>query len=44
MFAKTDINTGRQVELDYMKGLFVPMILFIHAFQMLGGPNTIVAP
>ena len=37
MFAKTDVNTGRQVELDYMKGLFVPMILFIHAFQMLGG-------
>ncbi len=43
MFAKTDINTGRQVELDYMKGLFVPMILFIHAFQMLGGPDTLVS-
>lgn len=42
MFAKKDINTGRQVELDYMKGLFVPMILFIHAFQMLGGPDTLV--
>ena len=44
MFAETDINTGRQVELDYMKGLFVPMILFIHAFQMLGGPDAIAAP
>lgn len=43
MFAKTDVNTGRQVELDYMKGLFVPMILFIHAFQMLGGPDSLVA-
>ncbi len=42
MFAKTDVNTGRQTELDYMKGLFVPMILFIHAFQMLGGPDTLV--
>lgn len=42
MFSKTDVNTGRQVELDYMKGLFVPMILFIHAFQMLGGPNALV--
>ena len=43
MFSKTDINTGRQVELDYMKGLFVPMILFIHAFQMLGNPETYVS-
>jgi len=42
MFAKKDINTGRQQELDYMKGLFVPMILFIHAFQMLGGPDALV--
>lgn len=40
MFSKKDINTGRQVELDYMKGLFVPMILLIHAFQMLGGTDT----
>ncbi len=32
MFSKTDVNTGRQTELDYMKGLFVPVILFIHAF------------
>jgi len=37
MLAKTEINTGRQVEFDYMKGLFTPMILLIHAFQMLGG-------
>ena len=42
MFAKTDINTGRQVELDYMKGLFVPMILLIHAFQMLSVPDLLV--
>ncbi len=42
MFAKTDINTGRQVEFDYMKGLFIPMILLIHAFQMLGGSGAVV--
>ncbi len=29
MFAKTDVNTGRQVEFDYMKGLFIPLILLI---------------
>lgn len=34
---KNDINTGRQVEFDYLKGLFVPMIIIVHAFQMLGG-------
>ena len=32
-----DINTGRQPEFDYLKGLFVPMIILIHAFQLLGG-------
>jgi len=42
MLTKTEINIGRQVELDYMKGLFVPLILFIHAFQMLGGPDALV--
>ncbi len=40
MFAKNDVNTGRQVEFDYMKGLFIPMILLIHAFQMLGGEKV----
>ncbi len=42
MLAKTDINTGRQVEFDYMKGLFIPMILLIHSFQMLGGSGAAV--
>ncbi len=40
MFSKNDINTGRQVEFDYLKGLFIPMILLIHAFQMLGGAKV----
>lgn len=42
MFSKEESNTGRQVEFDYMKGLFIPMILLIHAFQMLGGPESLV--
>ena len=37
MFSKDEINTGRQIEFDYIKGLFVPMILLVHAFQMLDG-------
>ena len=42
MFASEEINTGRQIEFDYMKGLFIPMILLIHAFQMLGGAASLV--
>lgn len=34
MFSKDEINIGRQIEFDYMKGLFVPMILLVHAFQL----------
>ena len=37
MLEKTEINTGRQYEFDYMKGLFTPMILLIHSFQILVG-------
>ena len=40
MFADREINTGRQVEFDYMKGLFIPMILLIHSFQMMGGASS----
>jgi len=42
MLAKAEINTGRQIEFDYMKGFFTPMILLIHAFQVLRGaaPQT----
>lgn len=42
MLAKTDVNTGRQIEFDYLKGLFIPFILLIHAFQMLGGAASLV--
>lgn len=34
---KNDVNTKRQIEFDYLKGLFIPMIIVIHAFQLLGG-------
>lgn len=37
MLEKVEINTGRQIEFDYMKGSFTPMILLIHAFQVLRG-------
>jgi len=35
--SKHEVNTGRQREFDYLKGLFVPMIILIHAFQLMGG-------
>jgi len=35
--SQQEVNTGRQREFDYLKGLFVPMIILIHAFQMMGG-------
>ena len=37
MFTEKEINTGRQIEFDYLKGLFIPMILLIHSFQIMGG-------
>ena len=33
---KKEVNTKRQTEFDYLKGLFIPMIILTHAFQMLG--------
>ena len=37
MLDDKEVKTGRQFEFDYMKGLFTPMILLIHSFQMLVG-------
>lgn len=37
---KKAVNTGRQMEFDYLKGLFIPLILLIHAFQMLSGTGA----
>ncbi|MCL1918502.1 MAG: hypothetical protein FWG14_09330, partial [Peptococcaceae bacterium] len=36
IFADSAINTGRQTEFDYLKGLLWLVILFIHAFQIAG--------
>lgn len=33
VFSKEEVNTGRQVEFDYLKGLFMLFIFLIHAFQ-----------
>ena len=37
LFSDKEVNTGRQIEFDYSKGLFLFAILFIHAFQVAGG-------
>ena len=33
VLAKEDVNTGRQIEFDYMKGIFMLFIFLIHAYQ-----------
>lgn len=33
VFSKEEINTGRQREFDYLKGIFMLLIYLIHAFQ-----------
>lgn len=32
-----EVNTGRQRELDLVKGFLLIMIIFIHSFQTIGG-------
>ena len=38
LFSKNEQNTGRQYELDYMKAIFIPLILLFHSFQICGNP------
>ena len=33
IFAKEEVNVGRQSEFDYLKGIFMLFIYLIHAFQ-----------
>ena len=33
IFAKEEVNTGRQREFDYLKGFLMILIFIIHAFQ-----------
>lgn len=36
IISSEEVNTGRQTEFDYLKGLFLFAIFFIHAFQVAG--------
>ena len=33
VFSKDEVNTGRQREFDYLKGIMMILIFIIHAFQ-----------
>ena len=35
-----EVNTGRQRELDLVKGFLLIMIVFIHSFQTIGGVSS----
>ena len=35
-----DVNTGRQIEFDYLKGIFMLFIFLIHAFQATGSEEN----
>ncbi len=43
IFSKTEINTGRQREFDYLKGIFMLFIYLIHAFQATGSAEDTLA-
>lgn len=36
MNTKDNVNTGRQIEFDYLKGIFMLFIFLVHAFQSTG--------
>lgn len=40
IFSQEEINTGRQREFDYLKGIFMLLIYLIHAFQATGSPES----
>ena len=35
-----EVNTGRQTEYDYLKGMFMPFIFLIHAYQATGSEKS----
>lgn len=44
VMAKDDVNTGRQIEFDYMKGIFMLFIFLVHAYQATGSEeNTLIS-
>ncbi|MCM1235037.1 MAG: hypothetical protein NC489_33475 [Ruminococcus flavefaciens] len=42
-FSKEEVNTGRQREFDYLKGIFMLLIYLIHAFQATASPEDTAA-
>lgn len=40
IFSKEEVNTGRQREFDYLKGIFMVFIYLIHAFQATMSPES----
>ena len=42
VFSQEEINTGRQREFDYLKGIFMLFIYLIHAFQATLSPEDTV--
>lgn len=43
IFSKQEVNTGRQREFDYLKGIFMLFIYLIHAFQATASTSDAVA-
>lgn len=43
IFSREELNTGRQREFDYLKGIFMLLIFLIHAFQATASPEDAVA-
>lgn len=41
IMAKEEVNTGRQIEFDYMKGIFMLFIFLIHAYQATGSDMSL---
>lgn len=43
IFSKEEVNTGRQREFDYLKGIFMLFIYLIHAFQATLSPEDSIS-
>ena len=42
IFSQKEVNTGRQREFDYLKGIFMVFIYLIHAFQATLSPEDAI--
>ena len=43
IFTNEEVNTGRQREFDYLKGIFMLFIYLVHAFQVTLSPEDPLA-